>query len=343
MTKNKEKIIAIDGAQGEGGGQILRTALSLAVCLEQSIRIKRIRAGRNKPGLMRQHLTCVQAAQQLCNADVRGDEIGSTELLFQPNSIHASSELSFDIGTAGSTSLVFQTVLPIILSSKNECTVHFVGGTHNMAAPSYDFLADSFIHTLNRFGLDIQSKLYQPGFYPVGGGRWSVKIKPSKLQRIDLIQRGELVSRKAIARLGNLPREIGERELHIIENKCQWNEEDLFIDNSHCIGNGNALILQLNFEEIQTVFDQIGQRNRSAEKVALSAFSAMANYLNSGAVVEKYLADQLLLPMILGEGGQFITTKLSNHLLTNISVIQQIAGIDINVEQNGNKSWLVTV
>ena len=343
MNASSKKIITIDGAQGEGGGQILRTSLSLATCLGQNICIKRIRAGRSKPGLMRQHLTCVQASQQLCKADVQGAEMGSTELLFQPNDINVPNELTFDIGTAGSTSLVFQTVLPIVLFSKAKCMIHFVGGTHNMAAPTYDFLAESFIHTLNRFGMDIQSELHQPGFYPVGGGHWSVKIKAAEFKRIDLTHRGELQSRKAVARLGNLSRDIGERELEVIRQKSKWDEDDLFIDSSHCIGNGNALILQLNFENIQTVFDQIGQRNRSAEKVALATCSVMARYLNNNVAVEKYLADQLLLPMVLGKGGQFTTTKPSEHLLTNISIIQQIAGVEITVEQHGNTNWLVTV
>jgi len=343
MTTTNENLIMINGAQGEGGGQILRTSLSLAACLGKSIKITRVRAGRKKPGLMRQHLTCVLAAQKLCDAEVEGAEIGSSELIFKPKAINIPSELNFDIGTAGSTSLVFQTVLPIILFSGQACEIKFVGGTHNMAAPTYDFIENSFLHTLNRFGTDITCELQQPGFYPVGGGRWSVLVNQCKLSKIELMDRGELVNRKAVARLGNLPREIGERELKVIQQKSKWLSYELFIDSSNCIGNGNALILHLSYKNIYTVFDQIGVKNKSAEKVALSACSDMASYMNSGAVVEEYLADQLILPMALGEGGRFTTTKPSDHLLTNISVIKQLLNISITVNKLTNNKWLIKV
>lgn len=343
MTTTNENLITINGAQGEGGGQILRTSLSLAACLGKSIKILRIRAGRKKPGLMRQHLTCVLAAQKLCDAEVEGAEIGSSELIFKPNAINIPSELNFDIGTAGSTSLVFQTVLPIILFSGQACEIKFVGGTHNMAAPTYDFIENSFLNTLNRFGTNITCELQQPGFYPVGGGRWSVKVGTQPLKEIDLSERGELVSRKAVARLGNLPTEIAKRELNMFKKRLQWKENELEINEAKCLGNGNALIANLSFENITTVFDQIGVRNRSAEKVALSAISDIKHYLKTGAAVEEYLADQLLLPMALAQGGKFTMVKPSMHFQTNCEVIEQLSNAKLIYEETEGKAWKVEV
>ena len=337
------KQIIIDGSQGEGGGQILRTSLSLAMCLGLDINIQNIRAGRRKPGLMRQHFTCVEAAKELCDAEVLGSRVGSTEIMFKANSFKNKSHFNFNIGSAGSTSLVFQTILPALLIKKTASSVSFEGGTHNMMAPTYDFIEQAFIPALSRMGFDVKSSLEQPGFQPVGGGKWTVNIEPAKSNAFAVVKRGQLVSKKAFIRLGNLPREIGEREFSVIKQKCNWIDNDLYIDESDCLGSGNAISLQMNFDNIDMEFNRIGERNRSAEKVANAVCSELALYMKSKAVINEHLADQLLLPMVLGCGGHFTTTKPSQHLITNALVIEQLTGIKTCIREIDNKKWMIEI
>jgi len=173
---NKELKI-IDGSFGEGGGQILRTSLSLSMCIGTPVRIENIRAGRRKTGLLRQHLACVRASKEICGAKVIGDELGSSTVEFHPGAIK-SGTYDFAIGSAGSTSLLFQTVLPALLMADAESTVSFSGGTHNDLAPSFDFIKYSFIPTLKLIGIDIEAELHAYGFMPHGGGKWTAKIQP---------------------------------------------------------------------------------------------------------------------------------------------------------------------
>ena len=195
-------MISIDGTFGEGGGQILRTALGLSLFTGQPFRIEKIRAGRRNPGLLRQHLTAVKAASKIGQAEVTGVNIGSTQLTFTPGRV-APGSYHFAVGTAGSATLVLQTVLPALLTSDDQdrqTHLTLEGGTHNPFAPPFDFLAKAFLPLLERMGARIEARLERYGFYPAGGGRFEIAITPvKKLEPIELNERGKILNRRATA------------------------------------------------------------------------------------------------------------------------------------------------
>lgn len=337
-------MIVIDGRQGEGGGQILRSALALSILTQKPFRIVNIRAGRKKPGLMRQHLTAVQAAAQVSAAEVRGAEIASQELTFAPATV-APGKYYFSIGTAGSTTLVLQTVLPPLLTAAAPSTLVLEGGTHNMAAPPFDFLQKIFLPVINRMGPRVNISLQRPGFYPAGGGQFTAEIHPAAhLSPLDILERGAILSQKAVAVVANLPRHIAERELAVIQKELRFKPSDLaVVEIETSRGPGNVVTIEIQSEHITEVFSGFGQRGVRAEEVARQAAAETRSYLNAGAPVGPHLADQLLLPFALAGGGSFITQELSEHSKTNIAVIQKFLDAGISVESIFERQWLVRV
>ncbi|MFV0477700.1 MAG: RNA 3'-terminal phosphate cyclase [Parahaliea sp.] len=336
-------MIEIDGSQGEGGGQILRTSLSLAACLGKSVRISNIRAGRQRPGLLRQHLTCVKAAQAICNAQVKGAELGASEVTFKPGPVVAG-DFHFAIGSAGSTTLVFQTVLPPLLLADAVSNITFEGGTHNGMAPSYDFIEQCFLPVLVTIGAEVESELEHVGFYPAGGGRWRAKISPLAASRpLTLLARGEQKNGLALATSANIPEHVNERELAHVHKKCQWPQESLRARTVHSMGPGNILSIRFGSDTLTEVFEVVGEKGLSAERVAGRAIQDLRRYLKAGVPVGEHLADQLILPLLLAKGGRFRTLRPSQHLLTNIEVIQQFAAGRISCEELGRDDWQVTV
>jgi len=337
-------MIQLDGAQGEGGGQILRTALSLSMLSGLPLRIERIRAGRKKPGLMRQHLTCVRAAAQVCSADVGGAEIGSTALEFRPGPVRAG-EYRFAIGSAGSTMLVLQTVLPALLRTDGESRLVLEGGTHNPLAPSADFIADSFLPVLRQHGARIEFSLDRHGFFPAGGGAVTVNIAPAPLRPIELLERGDPGPLEAEAMVSNLPGSIVERELAAVRAALpRVKASQRFLPPG--IGPGNALLLRARFAQITEIITELGAVGVSSETVAERAVAALKSYLAHGAPVGEHLADQLLLPMLVAGGGSFVTGRPSTHLETNASVIEAsgLAQIDLRPDDGDpQRRWRVSL
>ncbi|OUS30522.1 RNA 3'-terminal-phosphate cyclase [Gammaproteobacteria bacterium 45_16_T64] len=338
--------VVIDGAQGEGGGQVFRTSLSLAMCLGKSVRIENIRAGRAKPGLLRQHLTCLRAAQTICNAKVIGDDLGSTEVVFVPGTVKAG-EYHFQIGSAGSTTLVFQTVLLPLLLADEVSELYLEGGTHNGMSPSYDFIVECFLPVLQSLGCRVETSLEQVGFYPAGGGAWRARIYPmnaaSGIDKVDLVTRGGQQAELAMAMSSKIPEHVTQRELTHIQQRCRWSESVLRQRLVKSSGPGNIVSLQVNMGNITEVFECVGERNLSAEKVASRAITQMNRYLRAGVPVGEYLADQLLLPMVLGSGGKFRTLNPSMHLLTNIDVIRMMSRKSITAEKIEEDCWEISV
>ncbi|HET6250533.1 MAG TPA: RNA 3'-terminal phosphate cyclase [Tepidisphaeraceae bacterium] len=323
-------MIHIDGSQGEGGGQILRSALALSALTGQPFRIENIRAGREKPGLMRQHLTAVNAAAAICSATVDGAAIASRELSFFPKSVKAG-DYTFSVGSAGSTTLVLQTVLPPLMLAESPSSMTLEGGTHNIHAPPLDFLEQAFLPIVSRMGAKVGITLERAGFYPAGGGRFFAKIEPvKKLQPIELIDRGPITHRLARAVCAALPGEIALRELEEVRKSLGWPQESLDIRQlPDSQGPGNILTLSIGSANVTEVFTGFGQRGVSAESVAQQAISEAKAYLAAGAPVGDHLADQLILPMALAGGGSFVTRKLSMHARTNIDVVKRFIKIDI--------------
>lgn len=343
MITEQNGITMIDGSFGEGGGQILRSALSLAVCLGMPIRIRNIRAGRKKSGLLRQHLTCVNAAQEISDAEVEGAELGSGELLFRPNKLTAG-KYHFAIGSAGSTTLVFQTILMPLLQAQGESTLTLEGGTHNPLAPSFEFLSGSFLPVMERMGYQSDVQIERYGFNPVGGGYWTVKINGGTSGKgLELVSPGAMKARTATALSLNLPDHIGHRELERIRGNREWADvkgENKVIDGQ---GQGNLFSVRLEMENLSVVFDQLGTIGMRAEKVADKVRQLANTYLASGAAVDEYLADQLILPMALGGGGVFTIHVASEHLRTNIALVSGLTGRKITLEPQVSGNWQVTV
>jgi RNA 3'-terminal phosphate cyclase (ATP) len=332
--------ISIDGSQGEGGGQIVRTSLALSMLTGRPVEITNLRAGRDKPGLMRQHLTAVRAAVEISGAEVIGDEVGSQTLQFAPQAVQPG-DYKFSVGTAGSATLVLQTVLPPLLVANGESQLTLEGGTHNPWAPPFDFLANTYLPLVNRMGPHVTASLERHGFYPAGGGRFSVSIQPtSELQGFDLLERGELQSRRAVGIVAKLPAQIAERELKIFAEKLQWAPYELqVVEITDSAGPGNVVMLCVEFEHVTETFIGFGQVGVSAEHVAHEVLKQYRNYQTGSAPVGSYLTDQLLLPLGIaawqtGRGGSFRTSGLSRHATTHIDLLRQFLDIPISVERD---------
>lgn len=327
-------MIEIDGAQGEGGGQVLRTALALSLITGKAFRITNIRAGRKSPGLLRQHLTAVDAATKISGAAVDGAVLGAGALTFVPGRVRGG-DYAFAIGTAGSTMLVLQTVLLPLALAGEPSTIELEGGTHNPSSPPFDFIEQSFLPLLATMGAPIVLELERPGFYPAGGGKIRVAIPPaSQLGRLALEERGEIVECRARAVVANLPFNIAEREARTVAETLGWSAETVEARTmTESIGPGNTISIVARAENVTNVFTGFGVRGVAAERIAHDAALAAKRYLNSGAAVEEHLADQLLLPMAVGAGGGFTTTPLSSHATTNIDVIRRFVDVAIDVEE----------
>ncbi len=337
-------MIVIDGSQGEGGGQILRSSLALSLVTGQPFRIENIRAGRRKPGLMRQHLTAVNAAAEIGCARVDGAGIGSQLLEFYPRSVKAGS-YHFAVGTAGSCTLVLQTVLPALLTAGSPSELVLEGGTHNPYAPPFDFLTRSFLPIIERMGAKVSASLLRPGFYPAGGGKFKVTVEPAaRLERLELPERGKILSRSARAIVAKLSRKIAERELKVVRESLGWEEQCCLVEEAtDSPGPGNILCIELDCENITEIFTGFGELGVSAEKVARDTVREVQEYLSSDAPIGPHLADQLLLPMALAGGGIFRTLAPTGHTITNAEVIRRFLPVEVSIRRHSRMDWEVCI
>lgn len=333
-------VIAIDGSQGEGGGQILRSSIALSLVTGQPVQIDKIRSGRAKPGLMRQHLTAVRAAVEIGEAEVDGDEIGSQSLLFKPQGVKPGN-YTFSVGSAGSATLVLQTVLPALMTAEAPSELTLEGGTHNPWAPPYDFLEQAYFPLLQKMGPRITAGLERHGFYPAGGGRFSIAIEPAtELKGIQLNQRGDIVQRSVTALVANLSRHIAHREIDTAAAKLNWAPTCFHIrEVNDSAGPGNIMMIEVHCEQIREVFTGFGRHGVKAENVANETVKQVRNYLAADVPVGPYLADQLLLPLGVAawrdrQQSQFRTLPLTRHSTTHISILQQMLNIPISVEKD---------
>ncbi|MCR9140921.1 MAG: RNA 3'-terminal phosphate cyclase [bacterium] len=385
--------ITIDGGAGEGGGQILRTSLALSLVTNRPLKIERIRAGRSKPGLLRQHLTAVRAAARIGGAGVRGDEIGSGELEFVPGEREPGSqapdneskklaknknesgeraadasgaresddELQFAVGSAGSATLVLQTILPVLFAPRFRRSIferfrrlRFIGGTHNAFAPPFEFLEASYLPLVMRMpGAQAVPvvKLIRPGFYPAGGGEIEFVLADRDVVKgesaapvFDLSERGELQGLAARVISSNLARHVAERERETIQAHPAWGGADIAVENIRGgVGPGNVVLLLARYANVTEVFVEFGRQGLRAEKVAGQALAAAEGYLAGRGAAGEYLADQLLLPLALFGGGRFSTGRPSLHTITNIDVIRKFLEIEIRCEEVESDLWMIEV
>lgn len=337
-------MLRLDGSLGEGGGQILRTALGLSLVTGQAFCLEKIRAGRKKPGLLRQHLTAVEAAAAIGQAEVEGAELGSGQLRFTPRQVMAG-DYRFAVGTAGSATLVLQTVLPALAIASGTSQVVLEGGTHNPFAPPFDFLAKTFLPLFSRMGPKVTALLHRPGFFPAGGGRFNVVIQPAaRLSGLEILERGEIRRRCGRALVAGLPRMIAEREVAALRRALGWLEREFVVEemDARC-GPGNAVLVELESEQLTEVCSAFGEKGVSAEAVAGRAAEEARRYLASSAPVGEHLADQLLVPLALAGRGSFLTLSLSGHARTNIEIIQRFLEVKIRTEPEPDGTVVVRV
>ena len=320
--------LVLDGSAGEGGGQILRTALTLAMATGTPFVLEKIRAGRKKPGLMRQHLTCVKAAALISDAELEGADIGSTRLVFRPKAVRAG-EHTVDIGSAGAVSLVLQTVaLPLaVAAGASRITVR--GGTHALWAPPFPFLAEAWLPLVRRAGANLDLDLRSPGFYPAGGGEVVMSTAGgATLAPLHLDEQRAVGLLELRAIVAQLPEGIARRELATAAELLTGQKLTTTSETVRSPGPGNAMWLVARDEGTGTtnVFSGIGDVGVAAEKIGEDVARAFLAWRASGASIEEHLADQVMLPIALAGAGSFTTNVLSLHARTNIEVIAAFTG-----------------
>lgn len=342
-------MIEIDGSVGEGGGQILRTSLALSMCTGQPFTLTKIRAGRTKPGLMRQHLTCVIAAAEVCGAEVQGADLNSQALTFSPGRVRAGC-YNFNVGTAGSCTLVLQTVWPALLLADAQSQLKLGGGTHNPMAPPFHFLERSYAPLMRKLGAQVELTLRRSGFYPAGGGEIEVTIWPAadKLQPFDMNERGAKVENYAECLAPALPRSVARRELECLGSVLGWSDDLLReLPARQNEGPGNALMATLVYEHLTEVFTGFGEKGVSAEKVAHDLVREIRTYQASEAALGSHLADQWALPLALAvwkrrQTAAFGCTELTSHARTNFDVIERFLPVKFSTDASSN-GWQVNL
>lgn len=334
-------MIEIDGSYGEGGGQVLRTSLSLAAILREPVRIRNTRAGRKNPGLQPQHLTGARAVAAICGGRLSGDSIGSQQLTLEPGEVKSGS-YTFDVSqikaSAGSITLILQTVLlPLTLSGGGRVTLK--GGTHVPWSPPVNYIDEVYLPTLARMGLISYFHVEKAGYYPVGGGLAHIDIRRTdRLSPLDLTERGAVESVTVYSAVSNLPREIAERQLQQGSSRLRGMgiEPIEIVEDYPSVGKGTVFFLLAKTAAARAGFTGLGARGKRAEMVADEAINQFSAWLASGAALDKHLADQMILPMVLAEGiSSFTTEEVTRHLITNIWVVRQF--LPVNIELDGEE------
>lgn len=323
--------VTIDGSFGEGGGQILRTSLSLAARTGKPLVVENVRARRSKPGLQAQHLTAVRAAAQLCGAFVEGAELGATRFTFTPQMPVQAGHCTFDIGTAGATTLVVQTVLVPLWLAGGESVIVVRGGTHVPNAPTADYLTEVYLAALRRVGLSVDAELpTRFGFFPKGGGVLALTVAPSPPPvPIDWTERGRLVRLTARVVTGSLPDHVAERGQAAVAQFMKG------IVRGESLSPGAAVQITVECENGLAGFAALGERGKPMEKVAAEACRAFLAWWKTGAACDQHLSDQWVLPMavaVQGGGAAWVTDAETEHLRTVLAVAAEFLSIEYALE-----------
>jgi RNA 3'-terminal phosphate cyclase (ATP) len=328
-------MIYIDGSQGEGGGQVLRSALTLAIISGKAVHIDRIRARRPKPGLMAQHLQAVRAAAAVSEAHVEGGKPGSTSLSFEPRRI-VSGRFHFEIGTAGSTSLVLQTIVVPLSLAGGISQIRVRGGTHVPWSPSFHYLQRHWLPFMREIGFDFDLVLGAAGFYPQGGGVIHCEVRPARrLAALTITERGACRRIHGISAVARLDPRIAERQRsRAIERlKPVGVPIDITVEELPAGSPGTMLLLAVEFEASRWCFCSLGARGKPAERVADEAIDAFFAFQATDAAVDSFLADQLIIPLALADGVSTLRTAgITQHLVTNVDVVRAFLPVDIAIE-----------
>jgi RNA 3'-terminal phosphate cyclase (ATP) len=348
-------MIVIDGSYGEGGGQVMRTSLALSAITRRPVRIENIRAGRRKPGLMPQHLTGVRAAAKVCEAKVEGDRLNSKELTFVPQSSPRAGTYTFDVaqaakgGSAGSVSLILQTVLLPLAMADGTSQLTLRGGTHVAWSPPYDYVKRVYLPVLARLGLQAKANIRQWGWYPVGGGHVQATVTASgpatSLAGLDLQEPGRLLRVRGVSASSNLPKHIRVRQEQAALHMLRANGINARIEviDAPAKGQGTVVFLWAEFEHIAAGFTSLGERGKPAEQVAQEAAQDLLDFVAGNSALDPFLADQLVLPLALAGGPSRCTVaQVSQHTLTNAWVVNQFLPGRVHIEgKEGTPGLLV--
>jgi RNA 3'-terminal phosphate cyclase (ATP) len=346
MPNTGVSILRVDGAQGEGGGQVLRTALALSAIRGMPAEVHSIRARRKNPGLQAQHLTAVGALAQICGAAVDGAALGSRELRFAPGAIQGG-EYHFDVGTAGSTALVLQAILLPLALAPGPSRVVLSGGTHVPWSPSAHYVREVWFPVLGKMGVSADLELLRWGFYPRGGGRVRVAIKGgARLRPATLVSRQGPVRLRGLSVVANLGRGIAERQrdqaLRRLEGEGR--QADIALVEAEAAGAGSFLILVADARGVPAGFSAVGERGKPAERVADEVVDPLFGFLKGDAACDPHLADQLILPMALAGGTSRLTTsRVTPHLLTTVQLVRQALGCPVEVGGEEGSPGHVTI
>jgi RNA 3'-terminal phosphate cyclase (ATP) len=338
MQSYQEGFIELDGSYGEGGGQILRTALAFSAILRRPFTIHHIRLRRKNPGLQAQHLEAVEALSRMTEAQTEGVKFGSQKITFIPQEI-LPGDYQFEVRTAGSVTLLLQALfLPLCLGNgKSRLTL--VGGTHVPWSPSFHFLSEVFLPTLQRMGVSANAVIEKWGFYPKGGGRIQLEIHPAhELKPICLLERGLLKKIRGISASSNLPRHVAERQkeqaLRRIRMEMRIDAEIALLQEVPSKGPGSFLFLLAEYEKVLAGFSSLGARGKPAERVADEAVDSLKDYTDSDGCIDPQLADQIIPFMAISKGNSsFSTTQMTEHLLTNLWVVAHF--LEVKIQQCG--------
>ncbi|MFP3904282.1 MAG: RNA 3'-terminal phosphate cyclase [Armatimonadota bacterium] len=337
-------MLQIDGSQGEGGGQILRTSLSLGALTGETVRIFNIRAGRSQPGLSAQHVTCCRAVAEVCNGRIEGAEMRSGEVVLHPGTITGGS-YEFDVAavrpSAGSTSLVLHSVLPVLALAPKASTVAIHGGTDVKWSPPYSYLTNTFIPALRECGVAVRLSRPRAGFYPAGEGLLKAEIVPAPegLKPLRMVERSELQSATVSS---TVTQGLAEHILHrqneaaggvLADEGLQRSYEEYYPEST---SPGTTCVVSLVYKNGYGGFTAMGERGKPAEEVGQEAAIKARDFIHSKAAVDVHLADQLLLYMALGCGeSQIRTSQVTSHLKTNAAVAQQLLDVPVAIRDSG--------
>jgi RNA 3'-phosphate cyclase len=333
-------MLTIDGSRGEGGGQILRSSLALSLLTGRAFRIVRIRAGRPRPGLQPQHLQSVLAAAAVGGARVEGAAPGSREVEFEPGPA-AAGEYRFDVGTAGSVSLVLQTVFVPLALAGAESRLTLIGGTHVPWSPTFEYLREAWLPAMRAIGFDADVELELAGFYPKGGGRVTARIRPAaRPAPLRLTERGPLRRIRGMSRVANLPESVAERQrggaVERLGERGIAASVEVSVEPMPSRFKGTSILLTAEFEGARLTATAIGRLGRPAEEVGREAADALADQIASdGGAVDRHMADQILLPLAFAGGeSEFRTCEATAHLRTNAHVLDAFLGDVVRIEGN---------
>ncbi len=327
-------MIEIDGSLGEGGGQVLRSSLTLAAMTGQDLRIVNIRSKRKKPGLRPQHLAAIQALAEICGAAVEGAKIDAREVVFHPGAIQ-SGKFHFDIGTAGSTSLVLQTILLPLSRAVEPSTVTIKGGTHVPWSPCFHYLNLNYLPFLWKMGLDVHLRLVHAGFNPSADGQIRAIIEPAQtISPLTLMERGRVLEIRGVSAVANLGHNIATRQRRQVLGRLgrRYPLNDIRIAEIPAQTPGSFILLLAEFEHSQVCYFALGEKGKSADKVADEACAEFEAFAATEGVIDQYLSDQLLLPLAFANGpSKIFTSQVTRHLVTNAEVIKAFLPVNIQI------------